>query len=433
MTKLQEMQQELYHKQNNIQTIYDQSKLSDGTYDFVRADAFTHLADGRDHVAANAAAIDVLRQLEKEAQDLHGKTVALQELHESEEKNRRMIADRKRVVDTHTHADGNGQLQPQVKSLGTLVRETWPDDSQPRRPGEIFFQREFKNWDIRQLGMGDFETKTIMTTAAGWAPQAVRIPRIAEMAMRPISVIDLFPIGNTTQAAIVWMEETTSTNTAAEKAENVAAVEATEAFTERTSTIRRIPVFITVSDEQVADVDQVSSLIDTRLRYFVQARLDSQLLVGDGNAPNIQGLLNASIGSRSGSGEDTTDAIYKGMVLVQLNGRATPSAIVIHPTNFQPVRLMRANGMYVWGHPSVPGPMTMWGVPVAVTDAITLNTAVVGDFVNHAQVWMRQGVEISVGYHNDYFIKSLQVIRATLRATLAVYRPLAFEAITNLT
>jgi hypothetical protein len=66
------------------------------------------------------------------------------------------------------------------------------------------------------------------------------------------------------------------------------------------------------------------------------------------------------------------------------------------------------------------------------TDAVTLGTAVVGDFANFSQLWMRQGVEVQIGFVNTTFIEGKQVIRATLRAAMAWYRPAAFCLVTGL-
>jgi HK97 family phage major capsid protein len=76
--------------------------------------------------------------------------------------------------------------------------------------------------------------------------------------------------------------------------------------------------------------------------------------------------------------------------------------------------------------------MRLWGVPIAETDAITANTALTGDFTNFSQLWMRQGVEVQIGYVNTTFIEGKQVIRVTLRAALCTYRAAAFCTVTGL-
>ena len=96
------------------------------------------------------------------------------------------------------------------------------------------------------------------------------------------------------------------------------------------------------------------------------------------------------------------------------------------------MRLAKTSLGYIWGHPSEVGPTRIFGVPVVVTSNITLGTALTGDFVNFSQLWLRQGVEVQVGYIASNFISGIQTVRATLRAALAVYRLTAFCTVTGL-
>jgi Phage capsid family len=430
-SKLQDLQGKLTAKQNLLQSIYSQSKKPDGDWDFTKAEEFSHLVDGRDKLEAQKACIDTLNEYEREASDLFDQVKTIQDMNAREEKMQKQVEERRKIVDRHTHP-GEPQHQGgppvQMKSLGTLMREHWPEPGE-RRNGPIMFDREFKNWDIGMLG---YESKTLMERTAGWAPESTRIPRFIDTALSQIVITDLMPVGNTNQALVKYMEETTFTNTAAEKAEGVTSVEATLATTERSVTIQKIAVHLTVTEEQLADVDQVAGYVDARLRNMVQRRLETQLIAGDGNAPNLMGFLAAGVASQAKGGDDTIDAIYKAMDKVRTPGEGVPSALIIHPTNWQPVRLAKTSLGYVWGHPSEVGPTRIFGVPVVVTSNITLGTALVGDFVNYAQLWMRQGIEVQVGYVNTTFVEGKQVIRVTLRCALAIYRLTAFSTITGL-
>jgi HK97 family phage major capsid protein len=419
-TKLRELQEKLQVKQDQMQRIFEQSRKSDGAYDFTQAEAFEHLDNQR-------ACYEMLESMEKELDDLQSEVKTLETVKAQEDRLTERIKSRRQVDQPMQHTlapNGHNGMQVVQKSLSDLVREVWPKGE---RPGsrQIWLEKEFSH----------FEIKTLMTTAAGWAPETTRVPRIAEFAHRPIQVTDLFPIGNTDQAAIAYMEETTSTNAATEVAEATIMPESALAFAERTVTIRKIATYIPVTDEQLADVNQVAGLIDARLRFFVQQRLDLQLLVGDGNAPNILGIVaTPNVQTQAKGADPEADAIYKAMDKIRTTGRANPSAIVMHPNDWQTIRLMRSvNGdVYLWGAPTDVGVQRIWGVPVVVSDAMTENTALVGDFANFSQLWLRQGVEVLAGYINDDFIYGKQAIRATLRAALAVYRPQAFALVTGL-
>lgn len=279
------------------------------------------------------------------------------------------------------------------------------------------------------------ELKTLFETGNGWAPETTRTGRIVDFATRPIQVLDLFPSGQTSQAAVVYMEETTFTNNAAETAEGSTYPESALELTEVTETVRKISTWLPMTDEQLADVPQARGYINNRLPFMLRQRLDSQTLVGNGTAPNLRGVLNRTGLQTQAKGADPVpDAVYKALVKVRVTGRAAPNAIVMHPNDWQGVRLLTtADGIYLWGAPSDAGPARMWGLPVVETDAITENTGLVGDFANFSELTTRSGIDVQVSNsHGEFFTAGKQAVRADLRVALCIYRPAAFCQVTGI-
>ena len=229
------------------------------------------------------------------------------------------------------------------------------------------------------------------------------------------------------------MEEVSQTNTAAEVAEGGLMPQSEFAFVERTVIVKKIATYMTVTDEQLADVPQMQGLIDQRLRLFINQRLDLQVSQGNGVGANILGLLNMpGILTYARGAETNFDAIFRAMANVQVTGRASTSGILIHPTNWTTIRLATANGLYIFGPPTEAGVARLWGVPVSVTDIIPAGTAVVGDFAAHSQLVTRQGIEVLAGFMSDDFVNGRSSVRATMRACLVIYRATAFSLATNL-
>jgi len=292
-----------------------------------------------------------------------------------------------------------------------------------------------RNGSIGPEAKLDIELKTLMTTTVGFPPETTRTGRLVDFATRPIQVTDLVPGTTTSQAAVVYMEETTFTNAAAEAAEGGTYAEAALALTEQSSPVRKIAVFLPVTDEQLEDEPQVRGYIDNRLPFMVRQRLDSQILVGNGTPPNLRGFLNvAGIQTQAKGADPAPDAVYKAMVKVRVTGRAMPNAIVYHPTNWQDIRLLRtADGIYIWGNPSDAGPERMWGLAVSQSDAITLGTALVGDFLNYTELAVRRGIDVQVSNsHSTFFVEGKQALRADMRVALIPYRPAALCTVTGL-
>jgi HK97 family phage major capsid protein len=281
----------------------------------------------------------------------------------------------------------------------------------------------------------DIGLKTLMSTTAGFAPESIRSGRVVEAVTRPIQVLDLIPSAPINQAVEKYMEETTRTHSAAERAEGAAYAESAFVYTEKTSDVRSIGDSLPVTDEQLEDEQQVSGLIDQRLRFGVLQRLDSQVLTGTGIAPNLRGINNVTGIQTQAKGSDAVIvAFMKALTLIRFTGRAQPNGAVFHPNDWQDVLLTQnSNGDFLFGNPfQGAGPQSLFGIPVALSDAQTENTGLVGDFANYCRLGERRGISVLVGYSGTQFVEGKRTIRADLRACFTVYRPAAFATITGI-
>lgn len=309
----------------------------------------------------------------------------------------------------------------------------------PKSIGELFVEsKAFKGFDGRRgprIDFPEFEVKTLMTQAAGWAPENLRMPGYVPHAERIPTVLDAIPAGTTTQAAVIYMLESTFTNNAAGRAEGANnAGEAALALTPTTANVCEFAVWIPVTREQMDDVPQVQGYVNNRLSLMLRQVMSAAILTGAG-APSFTGIIGlAGVQTQAKGADPTPDAVYKAMTLVSVTGRANPNVTIWHPNDWQDVRLLRtADGIYIWGSPSDPGPARIWGLPVILDSACTENTALVGDFANFTELAMRQGIQLEVtDSHAGLFIQRTLAILATVRAALVVYRPAAICQVTGI-
>lgn len=282
----------------------------------------------------------------------------------------------------------------------------------------------------------DVDLKTLFSTGNGWDPEDTRTGRVAEYATRPAPrIIDAFPQTTTRQSTVLYMEETVFVNNAAEVAEGGAFPEVQLKVEEKSSEVRKIPAFLPVTEETFEDEDRARQYVENRLPFMLRQRIDLQLLVGNGTAPNLRGMENVSgIQTQALGSDPIPDAIYKAMRKIRDDGFAEPSHCFIQPSKWEGVRLMRtADGVYIWGHPSMPGPNTIWGVPVVETTACTSTKADIGDFTNHSEVAVRRGIDVQVSNsHGTYFAEGVLALRADVRLAVIFYRPKAFATVTGL-
>jgi HK97 family phage major capsid protein len=307
---------------------------------------------------------------------------------------------------------------------------------------------------VRDVGLGNFKGERLLfeigdpeeadsliegvkatITLADITPQATRLPEIVPSAQSRITVSDLMAPGTMDGNTISYYEETTFTNAAVETAEGIAKPESTLDFTERTETARKIPTWIPLTDEALNDNRQLRSYVEGRLMFMVGQREEQQLIVGDGTAPNISGILDRSgIQTQAKGADPTPDAFFKAFTKVQVTGDADPSGFVIHPNDWQDVRLLRtADGIYIFGAPNDEVQVRMWGWPGRVTTGITEGTGLVGAFRTMSQVFRREGLRIVASTeHASFFVENKVALLAETRLALAVYRPAAFCQVTGI-
>ncbi|CAK0773917.1 Phage major capsid protein [Gammaproteobacteria bacterium] len=279
----------------------------------------------------------------------------------------------------------------------------------------------------------ELERKTLDET--GYVPQAIRINTMVPGVLQRPVVADLIPQGVTNQYAIPYMEETTTTNNAAARLENGSAGESAIAFTERTAAVVEIATYLAISERLMEDAPALESYVNGRLNTFMQLAEENELLNGLGQAPSMFGLLHVvGLQTQAKGADPVPDAIYKAITLVQVNSMLSASGIVIHPLDWQDIRLLRTvDGVYIWGSPSDAGPERVWGLPVVKTTSIAQNTALVGSFDMAAMIFRRKNITFEVSNsHSDFFIKGKLAIRATERLAMPVFRPNAFCTVTGI-
>lgn len=402
MPELTETEGKLKAKRQELHDIFEGAKNEQGELDHTKVKGYS----------TGTELAEAVRSLNDEVDDLSRKAEELRSIRKGAEN----AEAREEALESGDGATKRDDAPEPVKSIGQAFVEAKA------------YEQKGVEIDL------DVELKTLFSTSAGWAPETTRGPRLVLDEQRPIQVVDLIPQTTTTQTAVTYMEETTFTNNAAEVAEGEAKPEGALALTEQSSTVRKIAVWLPVTDEQLEDVPRIEAYLNNRLPFMVQQRLDLQIISGNGTAPNLSGILDHSIQTQAKGADPVPDAVYKAMTKVQVTGQAMPDAAVFHPNDWQDVRLLRTtDGIYIWGNPSEAGPQRIWGLRVAVVQAATENTAIVGDFGNFSELAIKKGITVeTTNAHSDFFIYNKQAIRAEMRAAFLLYRPNAFCSVTGI-
>lgn len=413
MAKIQEIGEQIKAKRSRVAELFSSTKQTDGS--------FSLSPEQRDEVKRlNDELNDIVPKYEQAVSDAR-----------AEEENARAIKMLERVDRPRVWGGDDPTHTPAIKSVNLGERFV---ASQAYKSFLARGREEGSRSDFN-LDLPDVDLKAVFLTTSGWDPFVQRDPRLVLSAQQGPVVADLIPMIETGQAAVKWMLETTYTSGAAEAAENATVGESTFVLTEQTSAVRKIGVTLPYTEEQMEDEPRTRDYLQNRLTLQLRQRLDNQLLNGNGTAPNLRGILNvAGIQTQAKSTDPVFDAIFKAMIRVQYTGFANPTGLILHPTDWQNMRLTRTvDGIYILGNPDTVAPARVWGLPIVSTTFATLGTGIVGDFAMYSELAYRRGIAFDVtNSHASEFINFVSRLRASLRAAFYLLRPAAFCTITGL-
>jgi len=398
---------------------------------------------------------DDYEQVKKLLSEIDGLEAQLSGLEEADAQKRRIFENQKRLSQP-----ANGHVQPSGAAPGeapaatkSFSRQFVESDEYKRLldSGLLHNPSNHIEMGVRLDGklLDYIAGKALVYGGSGVGGPLVRPDRRdgLDFLFRPATILDLIPTATTTSNTVEYWEQITSTNNAAPVAEATASTGTSGTKPEggMTWALRSLPVATIaehqpVTNQMLADAPALQGVIEQQLLTHLALALETQVVSGNGVAPNMLGILNnpsvLSMGLGAGTGT-SADAVYHAMTAVMVTGLSTPTASVWNPLNFETIRLSRESaasatqGGYLLGPPNVAGPTTLWGRPVVLAIGMPQGTAVVADFTQMMLFDREQG-NIRIGTINDDFTRNLQRILAELRAVFALFRPAATVKVTGL-
>lgn len=263
-----------------------------------------------------------------------------------------------------------------------------------------------------------------------------RRPGIVSGASQPLTIRALLNSVPTSSNAIEFTRENAFTNSAAEASEGAAKAESALTWTLVNMPVSTVAHWIKISRQLAMDNAALAAYVDTRMRYGVDRRIESQLVVGDGVAPNISGLMDAGNFTAHGYAAADLGATLPKLVLIRkimadLWAAGYPAdAIVLPPSEWAAIEIAMmttAAGQTLYSV-SEGGQPRLFGVPVVPAIGMAADTLLVGNFAQAATLYNREGVVVEMSdSDSDNFTKNLVTIRAEARLALAVERPAAMR------
>lgn len=300
--------------------------------------------------------------------------------------------------------------------------------------------KQFKEGRIKQLaiplnqGLGFKNVLTNTTGASQPLVPADRDRNIVFVAHQPLRIRDLLPVRTTQSNTVEFPRQSTYTSNARPQGDASPGGVEGEAFAESAMTFELVSAgVITVghtisASQQILDDSQVlGQFLSNELLYGLKLEEEEEILIGDGTAGKLNGLVNqATAYSRGATNDSIIDSLAKAKLQLELSNYV-PSGVVLNPVDFLTMATAKdAQERYLWGDPKSNNPPAVWNIPIVISNSMTAGKFLMADFVQAATIWDRTDamVEFSTGYQ-DYFARHLVMVKCWERLTLTVQRPTA--------
>lgn len=253
-------------------------------------------------------------------------------------------------------------------------------------------------------------------------------------AREPTRILDLLPI-TATGAALIEYYVTTGSAAAAPVAEGAPKPESGIAFTKAQAKMSKIAHWMQVTEEALSDFAPFAQLLSADMIAGVIDAENNELLNGTATgASGFKGLLKvAGTGSYTRvTGDTILDALEIGMTGLRSGGRFTEAdGVVLHPLDYSKARRTKSTtNEYIAGDPTQAGPATLWGKRVVLTSEMPQGKALVANFAQAAQVWVRDGITVRTNANGIGFRTNTVEVLAEERLTLGVVAPSALSVVT---
>lgn len=248
---------------------------------------------------------------------------------------------------------------------------------------------------------------------------------------------DLIPTTPVTGQSFTYFKELLHTLGAGMVAEGAAKPTSNVTFEQVTDIVKKIAVWMPVTDESLDDVPQLYSYIQELLRYDLELKREGQLLKGDGTGNNLNGIMTQATvfdPDLSKATDTAIDTVRRAIYQARKQSKLAADAVVMSDLDWMNIELQKdGENRYLFANLQGLVTPVLWGRPIVASDSMdegdgstTGGEFLTGSFQQGARIYDRMGFTIKVGMINDDFIKNQRAILVEERLGLAVRKKHAF-------
>ena len=277
--------------------------------------------------------------------------------------------------------------------------------------------------------------ETKVTSSGLVAPQYD--PVIQGAPRQNLLIRDLIPTTPVTGQSFTYFKELLHTLGAGMVAEGAAKPTSNVTFEQVTDIVKKIAVWMPVTDEALDDVPQLYSYIQELLRYDLELKREGQLLKGDGTGNNLNGIMTQATvfdPALSKATDTAIDTVRRAIYQARKQSKLAADAVVMSDLDWMNIELQKdGENRYLFANLQGLVTPVLWGRPIVASDSMdegdgstTGGEFLTGSFQQGARIYDRMGFTIKVGMINDDFIKNQRAILVEERLGLAVRKKFAF-------
>ncbi|WP_419403762.1 phage major capsid protein [Stenotrophomonas rhizophila] len=303
---------------------------------------------------------------------------------------------------------------------------------------------EYKSLLSREKGSAEIEVKkeelsameTKAVTSAGIVVPNFD-PTIQPGMRQELRIRDLIPSISVTGQSYTYFRELLHTRGAGPVAKGSAKPQSNVTFEQKTDLVKKLAVWIPVTDETLDDVPQMYGYLQQLLRYDLKLEEEAQILKGDGLGNNLPGLMTDAIvfvDDLSRANDTSIDTVRRAIYQVRKQSKLSADATVMTELDWMNIELEKdSQNRYLFAN--LQGFVTpiLWGRPVVASDSMdegdgttTGGEFLVANFQRGATIYDRMNFLFKVGMINDDFVKNQRVLLVEERLGLAKRRREAF-------
>lgn len=315
----------------------------------------------------------------------------------------------------HVAFDGAGQGRISTKSLVDKIGENL---DVLQKSGRLILQLDGSLLPAREL-------KSVLTTSGVVTPQDLGV---IEAGGRPDYVLrNVFRSIPTTASSVFRVRENVYTNNASPQVEGEAKQESTITLVAGTIPVQTFAHYVNVSRQALDDMPGLAAYLDTALVWGLEAKVEAEILAGDGTGVHLEGIIPAAAAFDTGyllnsDGWEFADILSAAAVQLRLAGYRCDT-FVLNASDWRRIETSKdAMGRYIVGNPRSSLSQVLWNRAVIDSPAMPAGTFLALDS-RRFHIRQRMATTIDISYENGTnFQSNLVTIRAEERLAFIIGR-----------